>query len=132
MTQPVLVERRGPVVVLTLNLSEKRNTLSDELVQALGDVLCTLQTDGQTRALVLTGGANFCAGGDLHGMAASLLRMRQKMQVGHRIARSLIGGSLPAIAAVEGSAYGAGFSIALACDFVVADEHPSCCAGDDR
>ena len=42
--------------------------------------------------------------------------------------RDLAGGRLPAVAAVEGNAYGAGFSIALACDFIVADETATFCA----
>ena len=128
MLKPVLVEHRGAIAILTLNMPKKRNILSAELVRDLAKTLIDLQDDGRTRALVLTGSPNFCAGGDLGGMAGPVLDMRRTMQTGHRIARGLVGSSLPAVAAVEGNAYGAGFSIALACDFVVADENTTFCA----
>jgi hypothetical protein len=82
--------------------------------------------------LVLSGGRHFCAGGDLSALAKAPLEMRRAMQIDHRIVRALTTGPLPVVAAVQGTAYGAGFSIAMACDFVVADEKCDFCAAFGR
>jgi 2-(1,2-epoxy-1,2-dihydrophenyl)acetyl-CoA isomerase len=132
MSDPVLVERHGAVAVVTLNLPAKRNALADELYPLLARTLGELQDESQIRALVLHGGPHFCSGGDLGDLDASPIEMRRAMQVGHRIVRALIGGRLPAVAAVEGHAAGAGFSLALACDFVVTDENATFCASFGR
>ncbi|MDR3416220.1 MAG: enoyl-CoA hydratase/isomerase family protein [Nevskia sp.] len=128
MADTVLVERRDEVAIITLNLPRKRNALGVELVAALSRVLTDIQDDRSVHALVLTGGTHFCVGGDLGGLHLPILEMRRSMLVGHRMIRALVGGRLPAVAAVEGNAYGAGFSLALACDFVVADDKASFCA----
>lgn len=132
MTESVLVERRGAVAVVTMNLPQRRNALGKALYPGLGAVLAELQDDAHVRALVLHGGKHFCSGGDLAELGGTPLELRAAMQVGHRIVRSLTGGRLPVVAAVEGSAYGAGFSIAMACDFIVADESTSFCAAFGR
>jgi len=118
---PVLVERRGAIAVVTLNQPTKRNALSRELSSALAKVLGELQDDAELRALVLTGGAHFCAGGDLGDLSIPALQMRTAMSVGQRNVKLLTAGRLPVVAAVQGSAFGAGFSLAMACDFVVVD-----------
>jgi 2-(1,2-epoxy-1,2-dihydrophenyl)acetyl-CoA isomerase len=98
----------------------------------LTKLLQEVQDDNTVRALVLHGGKHFCAGGDLGSLDLPALEMRQYMHLSHRIVRSLIGGRLPAVAAVEGNAFGAGFSVALACDFVVADSGAAFCAAFGR
>lgn len=128
----VLLERRDAVAVVTMNVPEKRNALSVELYTRLARTLNDLQDDLTVRALVLNGGRHFCAGGDMSLFELSPLEMRNGMQVGHRTIRALTGGRLPVVAAVEGTAYGAGLSIALACDFVVADTNASFCAAFGR
>lgn len=132
MSETVLVERRGSVGLLTMNLPHKRNALTAELLPALLERLTELQDDPGIRAIVLSGGRHFCAGGDLSGLDVPLLEMRRAMLVGHRVIRAVIGGQVPVIAAVEGNAYGAGFSLAMGCDFVVADEQASFCAAFGR
>lgn len=132
MSNAVLVERHDTVAVVTMNLPQKRNALDAALVEALIGTLTKLNDTPDLRALVLTGGKHFCAGGDLSGLDDSPLAMRRAMQVGHRIVRVLTAGPLPVVAAVQGTAYGAGFSMAMACDFVVADESTSFCAAFGR
>jgi 2-(1,2-epoxy-1,2-dihydrophenyl)acetyl-CoA isomerase len=132
MTEAVLIERRGAVASVTMNLGNKRNALSQELYSALASGLEALQEDAAIRAVVLTGGKHFCAGGDIGKLDAPGLEFRREMLQGHRIVRSLIGGRLPIVAAVEGNAYGAGFSLAMACDFVVGDENTTFCAAFPR
>lgn len=128
MSEPVLVEQRGNVAIVTLNVPEKRNALGAALYRGLSEALTSLQDDSSVRALVLHGGKHFCAGGDLSALDASPLAMREAMHVGHRSVRALIGGRLPAVAAVAGSAFGAGFSLAMACDFVIGDPSTKLCA----
>jgi 2-(1,2-epoxy-1,2-dihydrophenyl)acetyl-CoA isomerase len=132
LTLPVLVERRGPVAVVTMNLPERRNALGKSLYLALGAALAELQDDEHVRALVLNGGRHFCSGGDLAELGGTPTELRAAMHVGHRIVRSLTSGRLPVVAAVEGNAYGAGFSIAMACDFAIADQSASFCAAFGR
>lgn len=133
MTQSaVLVERHGSVAVVTLNQPRRRNALSKMLCAELSRTLSELQDDPELRALVLHGGAQFCAGGDLSDLDDPPVAMRQAMLEGHRNVRMLTGGHLPVVAAVEGNAFGAGFSLAMACDFVVADEDSAFCAAFGR
>jgi 2-(1,2-epoxy-1,2-dihydrophenyl)acetyl-CoA isomerase len=132
MSPLVLVERRDAVAVVTMNRPNKRNALNKDLCVRIAETLDELRDDPGVRALVLFGGKHFCAGGDLAELDAPALEMRQSMYVGHRIIRELAGGRLPVVAAVEGNAYGAGFSMALACDFVVADEATTFCAAFAR
>ena len=132
MTELVLVERRGAVAVVTMNLPARRNALGPALYSSLSRTLAELQDDPELRALVLTGGEHFCVGGDLSGLDDPPLVMRQQMQIGQRIIRLLAGGRLPCVAGVEGNAYGAGFSMAMACDFVIVDEGTAFCAAFGR
>lgn len=108
MPDPVLVERRGTIALLTLNLPHKCNALSIELFTLLAKLLNELQDDMSVRALVLHGARHCSAGGDLDSLNMPPLAMRHFMQVGQRTVRALTGGRLPAIAAVEGNAYGKG------------------------
>jgi enoyl-CoA hydratase len=126
LTDSLLVERSDSgVVVATLNRPDKRNALDDDLFRALAALAADLQADDDARALILTGaGGGFCAGLDLEladalpGMgAAEFLRTQERWESSitafHRL-------SLPVIAAVNGAAAGAGFSLALAADVRVA------------
>lgn len=132
MSEILSITRDGSVALVTMNMPEKRNALTALLYTELAAELARLQDDTGVRAVVLYGGRHFCAGGDLGELDASTLEMRRKMNHGHRIVRAITGGPWPVVAAVEGGAYGAGFSLALACDFVVADENASFCAAFGR
>ncbi len=121
---PVLVrtESRDGLTIVTLDNPTLRNALSRPLLLQLVDVLEALRVDEACRAVVLTGvGGHFCSGGDVSGMSAqrTLPMGRERMVVAHRIVRLLTGMGKPVVAAVEGYAAGAGFSLALATDQVV-------------
>ncbi|ROM33951.1 enoyl-CoA hydratase [Pseudomonas poae] len=121
MSDAVLLERRGSLAILMLNLPHKRNALAAELYLQLAEHLQALQDDPQCRAVILSGSPNFCAGGELDGLDVNPQNMRANMRQGHRVIRAVVTGRLPIIAAVQGAAFGAGLSLASACDFVVAE-----------
>lgn len=115
-----------------------RNALSLELRADYQDMLAQVEADRGIRALVISGaGGSFCAGGDLKSLQAlrdspdpearSPDAMRRRLQAGHVWMERLRSLEIPVIAAVDGPAVGAGFSIALACDFILASTRAMFC-----
>jgi len=122
MAEPVLVEMVDQLAVVTINNPAVRNALSLDVLKALWATLQEINSRGDARALVLTGtGEHFCAGGDISGMKheRSVRESRARIPIHAGIARELIGGPTPVIAAVEGWSAGAGLSLVAAADFVV-------------
>jgi 2-(1,2-epoxy-1,2-dihydrophenyl)acetyl-CoA isomerase len=122
------------VATLTMSRPEARNALSTEMKAAFEAAVPRLAADPDVRAVVLTGaGGAFCAGGDLRGMLAAreqkldVQGWRQRMTSLHPWVRALIELDKPLIAAVDGAAYGAGFSLALMADFVIASPRARFC-----
>ncbi len=121
------------VATLTLNRPEARNALSAGLKDELTAAAAQVAADAAVRAVVLTGaGGVFCAGGDLRGMEDVRAQMtveswRGRMRAVQPLIRTLIELDKPLIAAVDGAAYGAGFSLALMADFVLASPRARFC-----
>jgi 2-(1,2-epoxy-1,2-dihydrophenyl)acetyl-CoA isomerase len=130
----ILERREGGVVVLTMNAPDKRNALIPPVREGLLAALARLDEDDACRAIVLTGaGGAFCAGGDLSAKGPHTARaVRRMMKRPQRLLRALAAHTKPIIAAVEGPAFGAGFALALACDFVAAGRSASFCAAYGR
>jgi len=124
-------ERADGVATVTFDNPATRNAFDMVLRDELAAVLEIVRTDSETRALVVTGAnGHFCSGGDLRGIASAgmdgagwLGRMRNV----HHWLRDLILLDKPVIAAVDGAAYGAGFSLALVADFIVATPRARFC-----
>jgi len=131
---PLLEARDGATVVLTLNATERRNALSMPLRASLIEALDRAEGDPDLRAIVLTGaGGHFCAGGDISGMDVSdLATGRERFRLTHRLVKLMVHSAKPIIAAVEGYAVGAGLSLALCCDTIVAAETARFGAGFGR
>lgn len=114
----------GQVAIVTINRPERKNALTLAMRSEMQVVFQRVQDDPQVRAVVLTGaGDDFSAGADLSdagdsGVAGSLV----KMQLLHRMLRSISLTSKPVIAAVSGVCIGLSWSLVLACDFIVAAE----------
>jgi enoyl-CoA hydratase len=118
----VLVDRDGPVGIVTLNRPRVLNALSPALIAELGDALGRFDADPDVRAAVLTGGPRvFAAGADIGDMAdRSPIEQLQRDQTGRWAAIAAF--SKPLIAAVNGYALGGGCELALMCDLIVAGD----------
>src|SRR3569623_1853513 len=124
MSAELQASRRDATLILTLSNPGARNALHPDMYAAAIETLSTAERDDSIRAVILTGADNFfCAGGNLH----RLLEYRVKEQAAQEQAVDNLHGWIeaiqdcpkPVIAAVEGGAAGAGFSLALACDMIV-------------
>lgn len=132
MSTRVLLERDGPIAVLTLNDPPRRNALSDpQLFEAIVAACDSVQADPLIKVLILTGaGEVFCAGGnikdfrDRKGLAGgSPAEIRENYRRGiQRVPLALHRLDVPTIAAVNGPAIGAGCDLACACDIRIASE----------
>jgi enoyl-CoA hydratase len=114
----VLTERRGNVLVITLNRPEVRNAVNAALAEGVGRALDELDSDDELRLGILTGaGGFFCAGMDLGAFVkgeSPYYEGRGFAGIAERASEK------PLIAAIEGFAVAGGLEIALSCDLLVA------------
>jgi enoyl-CoA hydratase/carnithine racemase len=118
----------GRTMVLTISNPEQRNALGPEMYAAGVEALNAADSNPEVRSVVLTGaGTTFCAGGNLQRLLANREQppqvQAQSIDGLHGWVEAIRTFPKPVIAAVEGAAAGAGFSLALACDFIVAAEN---------
>jgi enoyl-CoA hydratase/carnithine racemase len=116
---------QGRTMVLTLSNPEHRNALGPEMYAAGVEALNVAETNPDVRSVVITGeGPAFCAGGNLQRLLANRQEPPQvqadTIEALHSWIEAIRTFPKPVIAAVEGPAAGAGFSLCLACDFIVA------------
>lgn len=115
----ITLARRDHVRTLTIDRPQVKNALDPDGWDALGDALQRVAQDPEARVLVFTGaGGDFCSGTDLGGARDEHPTMRLRRL--NRAAALLHDMPLPVIAQVEGVAVGAGWNMALLCDFVIA------------
>ena len=122
--QMIRFEVKDGVATLTFNNPAKRNAFAPQMREEIQQVVSLIKRDPSIRALVLTGeGEHFCSGGDLQNIATSGLDnagWRHRMTSLHDWLQDLVTLDRPIIAAVDGAAAGAGFSLALLADFIIA------------
>lgn len=122
MSDCALTEDHGAVRVVTLNRPHKRNAIDMELRVMLAETIEAAMAAPAVRVIVLTGSdGTFSSGGDISTMRRqSPDETVPRAQAAQRVIKAIWDGPKPVIAAVEGSAFGAGAALALACDRVVA------------
>ena len=123
-TAPLLVTRQGAVATLRFNRPAAMNALDLPTALALRDAVQTISQDPEVRAVLLQGsGRAFVAGGDLAALRADPVQGAQDLLGPLNETLLLLQGlNAPVIAQVHGAAAGAGLSLMLMCDFVLAAE----------
>ena len=128
MTAELKSTSQGQTMVLALSNPEHRNALGPEMYAAGVEALSVAESNPEVRSVVITGeGSMFSAGGNLQRLLANREQppevQVQSIEGLHSWIEAIRTFPKPVIAAVEGAAAGAGFSLALACDFIVAADN---------
>ena len=130
----LLVEQRGPTVVLTMNRPERKNALSIDMIVAMADAWEQVDADDTVRSVILTGaGESYCTGGDLSSGWMAGSKSEQPTDAERRAKEDpmiLTRGLLlwqwlrkPLIAAVNGDCMGGGCEMLQQTDIRIAEEH---------
>jgi len=127
MTASLKSHSHGQTMVLTISNPEHRNALGPDIYAAGVEALNVAENNPEIRSVVITGeGRHFCAGGNLQRLQANRQQPPEVQAASieglHNWIETIRAFPKPVMAAVEGSCAGAGFSLALACDLVVAAE----------
>jgi len=124
--ETLIFESKNGVGTITLNRPEVMNATNDQLYRELSSLIREIADDPQIGCVILTGaGRSFCAGADVKAMNSDMKLLARRKR--HRwiladVLRPLVNLEKPVIAAVNGTAVGAGFNIALAADIIIASE----------
>ena len=125
MVIPVLLEIESGVAKITLNEPESLNSLSTNIIEGLEKALERIEADSNIRSAILTGnGKGFCVGGNIKQFPknSNALAVKDWMRTATKLVLKINRIEKPIIAAVNGYAMGAGFSLALATDIIIASE----------
>lgn len=122
----LLVDRSGPVVVVTLNRPEAMNAFDSALHEEFPRLIARIDDEPDIRSVVLTGaGKAFSAGGnvgDFVRFAVDLPARQRAMRDARRLVDAMLGARVPIVAAVNGPAVGLGCTLATLCDIVFVAE----------
>tara|TARA_B100001248_G_scaffold260210_1_gene247832 strand:- start:398 stop:1243 length:846 start_codon:yes stop_codon:yes gene_type:complete len=120
---------RNGIITLTLNNPRYKNALSEKLTPYLRKILKKIQKDSKYKLMIIRGeGDSFCSGGNIKGMNDNSASKNKNSQINNLIKKQdeltgvIYSLKIPTIALITGAAAGAGFSIALACDFRIGNK----------
>ena len=130
MSESIIVERQGPVGLLTMNRPERHNAFDDAIITELTEALRSLEADDAVRAVVLSGaGKSFSAGADLNWMKRmagfSMDENRRDAMGLATLMRTLAHLRKPTVARVHGAAFGGGVGLVACCDVAIATQKAS-------
>lgn len=123
MTDELVQERRGAVLVARLNRPDARNALTPDMIRGIGGAITDAETDPEIGAVVLTGTGDraFCAGMDLRAFAAGGETSLGDDDATRAFFRLLDGAvTIPVVGAANATAVAGGFELLLGCDVIVA------------
>jgi methylglutaconyl-CoA hydratase len=125
------------VVQVRMNMPEKRNILSQQMIAELTEMAATVGQERATMVIVLSGAGNtFCAGGDLAWMKAQMTADRQqRMREARKLAEMLQALNtlpVPLIGRLHGGAFGGGIGMACICDVTLAEPDTKFCFSETR
>ncbi len=128
MTSSLKSSSHGQTLVLTISNPEFKNALGPEIYSAGIEALNAAEGNQEIHSIIITGeGGVFCAGGNLQRLLSNRQlppnAQAQSIEGLHNWIEAIRNYPKPVIAAVEGAAAGAGFSLVLACDFCVAADN---------
>jgi 2-(1,2-epoxy-1,2-dihydrophenyl)acetyl-CoA isomerase len=116
--------RHGAVARVTLNRPDRLNALTDAMRERIATLFHAMGRDDTVRAIILDAvGRGFCASGDATNMGAfTATTGRDRLRSAHRMILAIANVEKPVISAVRGPVAGIGWSMALACDMVLASD----------
>lgn len=126
--QKIIVEKKGKVTIIAMNSPENLNAFDEVILQEMTDALDECEKDAGCKVIVIKGlGKGFSAGGDIQGMKKFLDTnindfFKPVLKNISILALRIRDIGKPVIASVHGAAAGAGFNLALCCDFIVSSE----------
>jgi enoyl-CoA hydratase len=123
--ETVLVNKEGPVAVLTINRPKALNALNSDVLDALGKAMDDIAVDDAIRVVVITGAGDksFVAGADIAQMVnMTPVEARVFMTKGHEVMNKIQYIEKPVIAAINGFCLGGGLELAMSCDIRYASE----------
>ncbi len=122
--ETLVYENKNGITTIYLNRPERYNAFNEQMRKDLSAALQVAECDSNCRAIVLSGeGKAFCSGQDLKDIEGKNVDFSKFLKTGYNpLIRAMRNMPKPIIARVNGVAAGAGCSLALACDFIIADE----------
>ena len=129
--ETVLLDRQAGVLTITLNRPQVLNAMTGRMVEELAEIFRGAGTDKDIRAVLMTGnGEGFCSGADLANVDSRYepfkpLGMKQSVELYQQACFAMLNLEKPIVGAINGVAAGAGMSMAIACDIIIASEKAS-------
>lgn len=117
--EPVLVERRGPVVEVVLNRPSRRNALTMAVMSSLAGAFAALAESDADAVLLRGAGGFFCSGIDVDEIEPANV----SIQAWSAVHEALAALEMPVLACIEGGAINAGAALVLGCDLIVAGQN---------